>query len=204
MSSLKNYKLEISPPLHESPAKSRNLLKFTVKHHSSKKLEVFKYLFLTLTVSIFIAYITYNLENIIEGRLDIYQYGTIVVLIALIGLFSLLQTPEDSIIVMKGIGVQLQSKKLWKFQSSDSFIPIDNIIDLVIHEGFHDYGQVIFYLCILTKANNDENSITVLFPEFLPRKDILLTVWTLSRDLLFGSTQRYWRRVPGQGLKQVV
>ena len=56
------------------------------------------------------------------------------------------------------------------------------MIDLVIHEGFHDYGQVIFYLCVLTKANNDKNPITIVFPEFLPRKDILLTVWRLSRN----------------------
>ena len=126
------------------------------------------------------------------------------ILVVGIVLLLCLQTPEDTLIVMRGIGIQLQSKKMWRFQSSDSFIPINNMIDLVIHEGFHDYGQVIFYLCVLTKANNDKNPITIVFPEFLPPKDILLTVWRLSRELLFGSTKRYWRRVPGQGLKQVI
>ena len=60
--------------------------------------------------------------------------------------------PEDTLIVMRGIGIQLQSKKMWRFQSSDSFIPINNMIDLVIHEGFHDYGQVIFLFMCLDKS----------------------------------------------------
>lgn len=204
MSSPKNYKLEIVPPLHVSPKESRNLLKFTIKNHSSTKLLVVKYILLTLTVSTLVTYVLYHLDSIKNGGLEFTNYLVIVFQILLIGALLWLQSPEDSITVMKGIGIQLNSKKLWRFQSSNSFIPIDKMIDLVIHEGFHDYGQVIFYLCILTKANTDKNSITVVFPEFLPRKDILLTVWTLSRELLFGSSQRYWRRVPGQGLKQVI
>ncbi|KAK6877665.1 Phosphatidylinositol N-acetylglucosaminyltransferase subunit gpi15 [Candida tropicalis] len=204
MSSPKNYKLEIVPPLHLSPKESRNLLKFTVRHQSSKRLIIAKYSLLILVVTSLVTYISYHIDNIRNGELELLNYFTIILQIALIGAFYSLQPPEDSITVMKGIGIQLNSKKLWKFQSYDSFIPIENMIDLVIHEGFHEYGQVIFYLCVLTKANGDKNSITVVFPEFLPRKDILLTVWTLSRELLFGSTQRYWRRVPGQGLKQVI
>ncbi|RCK66200.1 Phosphatidylinositol N-acetylglucosaminyltransferase subunit gpi15 [Candida viswanathii] len=205
MSSPKNYKLEIVPPLHASPKESRNLLKFTVKHHSTTKILVIKYLSLVIALSSFITYITYHLENIRDGRLELANYLAITGQIIIVALLCSLQPPEDSITVMKGIGIQLNSRKMWRFQSSNAFVPIDSMIDLVIHEGFHDYGQVIFYLCVLTKASGsaDENSITVVFPEFLPRKDILLTVWTLSRELLFGSTQRYWRRVPGQGLKQV-
>ncbi|KAI5967768.1 hypothetical protein CANMA_002948 [Candida margitis] len=127
---------------------------------------------------------------------------------AAIVLLFFVQEPLDTLTIMKGIGAQLDSHKLLPFQSSNTFIPINNMIDLVVHEGFHDYGQVIFYLCFLTKNFRSEKPgkdgvIQVVFGQLLPRKDVLLTVWKLSRQLLFAETRRYWRRVPGQGLKEL-
>ena len=205
MSSSKNYKLEISPSINQTSAtESQNLLKFTVQSNTPNKIIQYRLPIIVLLGSFAVAYIIQNIEQLKSYDIDVSHHGILLILVVGIALLLCLQTPKDTIIVMRGIGIQLQSKKIWRFQSSDSFIPINNMIDLVIHEGFHDYGQVIFYLCVLTKAANDKNPITIVFPEFLPRKDILLTVWRLSRELLFGSTNRYWRRVPGQGLKQVV
>mmetsp|Transcript_1984 Transcript_1984/g.2156 ORF Transcript_1984/g.2156 Transcript_1984/m.2156 type:complete len:254 (+) Transcript_1984:830-1591(+) len=127
------------------------------------------------------------------------------------------QEKEDSILIMNDVGIQLNSQSGWKFSlngNKSHFIPISNIIDLVIHEGFHGYGQVVFYLCVLTKTKstnsdnisgltlNNDKMIKIVFPQFLPRKDILMKVWKDSRRVLFGKSKRYWRRVPGQGLKE--
>lgn len=154
-----------------------------------------------------------------ESRTNELIFGGAVLALLLVAIAAVFckQEKEDSILIVNDIGVQLTSKSGWKSprSSRSHFIPIDNIIDLVIHEGFHGYGQVIFYMCVLTKTKradadkimnsigmNTGNRIEVVFPEFLPRKDILMTVWKQGRNVLFGDKKRYWRRVPGQGLKE--
>lgn len=117
------------------------------------------------------------------------------------------QDREDTMIVMKNIGVQLKCKSNWKFiakSDKNIFIPLSNIIDLVIHEGFYGYGQVIYYMCVLTKndSNKKDDMIKVVFSELLPRKELLVSVWKQSRQKLF-ENKRFFRRVPGQGLKLV-
>ncbi|EGW34479.1 phosphatidylinositol N-acetylglucosaminyltransferase subunit H [Spathaspora passalidarum NRRL Y-27907] len=215
MSSPKDFSLEVTPPIDTANVESLNLLKFTVKDKKNDIILKNRPVILFILTGTLIAYISniifnVNLEHVDISHLSKVQYGFILALVTMIALVSLRQQPEDTMIVMKGIGVQLVTKKKWRFQnSSQSFIPIKDMIDLVIHEGFHKYGQVIFYLCVLTRSNDqsgndDSNIIKVIFPEFLPRRDILLKVWKLSRELLFGSPNRYWRRVPGQGLKQVL
>lgn len=141
----------------------------------------------------------------------------VVILLLLIVLVYSRQEKEDSILIMNDVGIQLNSQSGWKFSlngNQSHFIPISNIIDLVIHEGFHGYGQVVFYMCVLTKSKNthpedisglnlnNDKMIKIVFPQFLPRKDILMKVWKDSRRVLFGESKRYWRRVPGQGLKE--
>lgn len=127
-------------------------------------------------------------------------------------LLAMLQQPSDSIMIMENMGVQLSSKKWWSWTtglSNGEFIPLSDIIDIVIHEGFHGYGQVIFYMCVLTRArssNGDSgagNSVKVVFPHFLPRKDILLQVWKQSRAMLYGEKRKHFRYVPGQGLREL-
>lgn len=138
--------------------------------------------------------------------------AVILVLAAALFVVYCRQDAHESILVIKDVGIQLNSRPRWKFlatSDSDSFIPLANIMDLVIHEGFHGYGQVIFYMCILLQrkendGETDEDAIKVVFPGLLPRKDLLLRVWTQSRTVLFGDTRRYWRRVPGHGLKECI
>ncbi|KAG7661819.1 uncharacterized protein J8A68_004675 [[Candida] subhashii] len=205
MSSPKDYNLEITPSLDESNLKSLNLLKFTVNHKEKDFINKYKSLLSVILGCSLIAVIGNSYlktSNVTHTIRDPY----VIILSLALSVILLRQTPEDTLIVIRGFGVQLKTKKAWRFQNStDSFIPIKDMIDLMIHEGFHGYGQVIFYLCVLTRstAGKGDNVIKVVFPEFLPRKDILLTVWKSSRELLFGSTNRYWRRVPGKGLKQI-
>lgn len=215
MSSMKNYNLQIEPSIDiEDDLTQHNMLKFTIKNNDADLLCQYKYAIATVTFSCFIAYgySLLTLQNLLDLDFSLLNLQNWIILIGLLTISGIVLTrvqPEDSVIILKDIGVQLISKKSWRFQNTVKvFVPLNNIIDLVVHEGMHGYGQVIFYLCILTKSNDldknsPENSIKIIFPEFLPRKDILIKVRKLSRDLLFANSRRYFRRVPGQGLKQI-
>lgn len=177
-------------------------------------------------------------------ELSMFVNGAMVLfLVLLIVVISSRQDEIDLMIVIKDLGIQLNSTGKWKFMNilhrsnniktdpkgNKNFIPLSNIIDLVIHEGFHSYGQVIYYMCILTRNSKEhthvrngtiiqnsstattleaqdegETPIKVVFPQLLPRHDILLEVWKQSRRILYGDRTRYWRRVPGQGLRPCV
>ncbi|KAM3124812.1 hypothetical protein CJJ07_000586 [Candidozyma auris] len=112
------------------------------------------------------------------------------VIIAMISL----QEPQDSMMIMKDMGIQLNSTDRWGFTNKE-FIPMTDIIDIVIHEGFFGYGQVIFYMCVLTqprrKSGLGNSGIKIVFPNFLPRKSILVDVCRQSREMLYGTTHRY-------------
>ncbi|GEQ72511.1 hypothetical protein JCM33374_g6198 [Metschnikowia sp. JCM 33374] len=127
-----------------------------------------------------------------------------------VALLLSLEQASDTLMVMQDMGIQISSKSKWKFLNigrNGNFIPISEIIDIVIHEGFHGYGQVIYYMCVLTRdkerGGSEGNGVSVIFPNFLPRKDILLQVWKSSRQMLYGTTRRHYRHVPGQGLREV-
>lgn len=187
---MKNYCLTVE---------ARNdIMKFTVSEPD--KLDQLRHPVLMVIVGI----LTYLIPKQ-SWRMD--HHMSIIIGLVLIGILALCrQQRQDVLVVMKGIGVQLNSRSNWKFvNKSDKnvFIPLTNIIDLVIHEGFHGYGQVIFYMCVLTKNTKDNDMIKVVFSELLPRKDILVQVWKQSRNVLFNGN-RYWRRIPGQGLKPVI
>lgn len=165
------------------------------------------------TIALLCRFITTNVPT---GDIDKDTLETWLLVLATTAIFIvtilliLLQESEDSMMVMKDTGIQLSSRRRWKFFTGTlhhEFIPISDIIDIVVHEGFHGFGQVIFYMCVLTKARSSSglanNGIKVVFPNFLPRKAILLDVWRSSRMTLFGTTRRHYRRVPGAGLKEV-
>lgn len=208
MSSPKDYILEISPAV--DLVDEHNTLEFTIRHRNLTPLDRHR---LAIAGAGAVVMATMVLEVVGWSQLKRLQFGSwwqlgvLVMSTVVVAALVLRQEPQDSVLVMKDIGIQLELKKPWKFQSLvRSFIPVGRIIDLVLHEGFHEYGQVIYYLVILTKPDpkqvSHDNIIKVVFPEFLPRKDVLLKVRGLSRDLLFGQ-RMCWRRVPGQGLRPV-
>lgn len=216
----KNFLLEVSSD------EGKNLLTFTVKGRPSRFFQYVRVPLITILVAFtaqqclsiyhdsdryfneFVATLTGGHQQNQVYSLHLYiLHG--VVLLFLVFLVSI-QEQSDSLMVMQDLGIQLSSRKRWAFKNSGSekeFIPLSDIIDIVIHEGFHGYGQVIFYMCVLTKAkeggSTQGNGIRVIFPNFLPRKDILLQVWKQSRKLLYGDNRRHFRRVPGQGLREV-
>lgn len=120
--------------------------------------------------------------------------GTIVALSLIVLALISLQEPQDSMMIIKDMGIQLSSRDRWGFTEQE-FIPLSDTIDIVIHEGFYGFGQVIFYMCVLTlpkhKSGAEENGIKVVFPNFLPRKSILVDVCRQSREMLYGTTKRY-------------
>ncbi|KAK6200208.1 phosphatidylinositol N-acetylglucosaminyltransferase subunit H, partial [Scheffersomyces amazonensis] len=220
-SGVKDYVLHTTPKVNiDDPFQvaSLNSVKFTIRNRRASWIVKYRLHLIVLLISVAGGFMYQNQilpwNHLTISNSDVFTLGGLIILLALV---LLKQEPQDTLIVMKGIGLQLQSVKSWKLiqNQTNHFIPLKNTIDLVIHEGFHNYGQVIFYLCILTKTyngngkeiirnnTNHDNLIKVVFPEFLPKKDTLLQVWRLSRELLYGDVHRYWRRVPGQGLKQV-
>lgn len=113
--------------------------------------------------------------------------------ILIVGLFRL-QEPLDSMMIIKDMGIQLSNRDRWGFTTKE-FIPMSDVIDIVIHEGFYGISQVIFYMCILTKpklrTGLEDKGIRIVFPNFLPRKTILVDVCRQSREMLYGTTRRY-------------
>ncbi|CUM66518.1 uncharacterized protein PRCAT00004184001 [Priceomyces carsonii] len=204
MSSSKDYKLEVVPPIDSKLLQSANVVNFIVRNKSPPRLVQYRIYILACLVGL----ICYQTTRVKLWGIRDQAVQIIFITGALMALVSLRQEPQDTMIVMRDIGIQLESKKAWRFQTKvEHFVPLKSMIDLVIHEGFHGYGQVIFYLCVLKRpkdsATQDNSLIKIIFPEFLPRKEVLIDVWRLSRELLFGSNRRYWRRIPGQGLKQI-
>lgn len=63
------------------------------------------------------------------------------------------------------------------------FIPTSMVQDIFIHEGFRGFG-VKFYLTVVVKGEED---VVVVFPETLPNRKVLETVWRGARGCLFGS-----------------
>lgn len=230
MSSPKDYVLEVSPAPQNPDS---GLIKFTVKPRPGP----FRYIQLSLASTISVAIVAIIAQeffsmggfqgiwshlnypestfvwSLVAQRFQNVQINSTrsLVLLGLILILAVLmckRQPEDSMLVIRDVGIQLDSVLGWRFTNKSDksiFIALKDIIDIVINEGFHGYGQVIFYMCILRRSQKDdteEKPLQIVFPQLLPRKDILLQVWKQSRQVLFGSSRRYWRRVPGQGLRE--
>lgn len=205
MSSNKDYILDITP----ADVTTANLIKFTVRHKHDPVLVRHRWAITALLQIVLLVLVWSYWSEIKEFTIPTH----ITIIIAAQAIVLLKQSPTDSVIAIKNVGIQLISRKGWRFLSDEeTFIPINDIIDLVIHEGFHGYGQVIFYLCALTRLKENSTKsdsttkndiIKIFFQKFLPRKDVLLKVWKLSKQLLFADTRSYWRRVPGKGLQKI-
>ncbi|KAF3032932.1 hypothetical protein E8E12_004633 [Didymella heteroderae] len=89
---------------------------------------------------------------------------------------------EESLIVLRGLGVQTSSSAATYLQSPSSrFIPTSAIQDIFIHEAFRGF-EVRFYLAIVVKGEED---VVVVFPSLLPRRAILEEVWRGTRACLW-------------------
>lgn len=204
MSKKKDYVLDIVPPLTKNWEKNLNAVKLSVRKRKldfilihKKKLVLF---FLSISIILLLIIVS---SNVIENQKNLTkifsknQNQNVIFLLSLFFLFIVLMRQEaiEEVIVLKGIGIQLVSRHCWKFLfTTSTFVSLHNINDIVIHEGFHGYGQVIFYLSILTiydlEKKTDKNLVKVVFSKFLPRKEILITTWKISREILFGELKK--------------
>ncbi len=88
---------------------------------------------------------------------------------------------EESILVIKGLGVQVTSSSRFYFGSTSKFFPTRIVRDMIINEAFI-WFQVRFYLALIIEGST---SLTVVFPQLLPRRKIVETVYQKARDCLY-------------------
>ncbi|KAK3673344.1 hypothetical protein LTR78_006890 [Recurvomyces mirabilis] len=88
----------------------------------------------------------------------------------------------ESLLVIRGLGVQTStSSPSYLWTSSARFIPTTAIQDILIHEAFKGF-EVRFYLAIVVEG---EEEVVVVFPNLLPRRDVLEEVWRGTRACLY-------------------
>ncbi|KAF2721268.1 hypothetical protein K431DRAFT_224604 [Polychaeton citri CBS 116435] len=95
---------------------------------------------------------------------------------------------EESLLVLRGLGVQTttqSSNYLSRGSSAMRFIPTSSIQDIFIHEAFKGF-EVRFYLAIVVEG---EAELRVVFPNILPRREMLETVWRGTRACLYEPTK---------------
>ncbi|BFZ54505.1 hypothetical protein PYCC9005_001542 [Savitreella phatthalungensis] len=110
-----------------------------------------------------------------DRRIFLLAIGTLVA--AAIWLSRSGSLPE-SVLAMRSIGLQTTS------QGRTRFMPLDEIEDVLIHEGFVGFG-VKYYLAVQLRG---QDTLQVVFPLSLPSRSVLERVYKGTRNTLFGST----------------
>ncbi|KAH7056051.1 GPI-GlcNAc transferase complex, PIG-H component-domain-containing protein [Macrophomina phaseolina] len=89
---------------------------------------------------------------------------------------------EESLLVLRGLGVQTSSSSpTYLSTATTRFIPTASIQDIFIHEAFKGF-EVRFYLAIVVMGEEDT---VVVFPNMLPKRQILEEVWRGTRACLY-------------------
>ncbi|OOQ87949.1 phosphatidylinositol N-acetylglucosaminyltransferase [Penicillium brasilianum] len=116
-------------------------------------------------------------------RVDSYNpwVAAIVSAVVLYGVFRRGYT-EESLLVIRGFGIQTStSSSTYLSTAATRFIPTTQIQDIVIHEAFKGF-EVRFYLAVIVEG---EPGVLVVFPQMLPKREILEEVWRGSRRCLY-------------------
>lgn len=109
---------------------------------------------------------------------------------------------EESILVMRNIGIELTTKKPSMFFllgkanrniTTELFIPVNDIVDIIIHEAFVGF-EVIFYMLIIRSS---ARKLTIVFGELLPRRHQLELVLRGARKTLFYGRNDNKLKIPG-------
>ncbi|KAK2629930.1 hypothetical protein QTJ16_000750 [Diplocarpon rosae] len=88
----------------------------------------------------------------------------------------------ESLLVIRGLGIQTSSSADTYLSSSTTrFIPTEKIQDIFVNEGFRGF-EVRYYLVVVVEG---EESVVVVFPRLLPRRDTVEKVWRGCRACLF-------------------
>ena len=95
----------------------------------------------------------------------------IIVAAAALWLASLRVRTTESLLVLRGLGVQVQGR----------FIPTAKILDILINEAFLGL-EVRYYLAVMVDGEDD---LVVVFPTSLPGREIVEEVWRGARACLW-------------------
>lgn len=94
---------------------------------------------------------------------------------------------EESLLVLQGMGIQTSTSSPYYFVGpTTTFIPTTSIQDIVIHEAFKGL-EVRFYLAVIVEGASD---VVVVFPNLLPRLDVLQEVWRGARKCLYAGASK--------------
>ncbi|KAM3510350.1 hypothetical protein MY11210_005968 [Beauveria gryllotalpidicola] len=89
---------------------------------------------------------------------------------------------EESLLVMRGLGVQTRESAASYFASAATrFIPTEKIRDILVNEAFRGF-EVRYYLIVVVEGEED---LVVVFPGLLPRRRIVEAVWRGARECLY-------------------
>ncbi|KAF1983336.1 hypothetical protein K402DRAFT_396810 [Aulographum hederae CBS 113979] len=89
---------------------------------------------------------------------------------------------EESLLVLRGLGMQVSSSSAAYLSAPVTrFIPTTSIQDIFIHEAFKGF-EVRFYLAIVVEGEEDT---VVVFPNLLPKRQILEEVWRGAKACLY-------------------
>lgn len=101
---------------------------------------------------------------------------------AILYLLSLRLHTTESLLVLRGLGIQTSSSSSTFLSGSTTrFIPTEKIQDILVNEAFRGF-EVRYYLVVVVEG---EESVVVVFPRLLPRRQIVETVWRGVRGCLF-------------------
>ncbi|SPJ78561.1 uncharacterized protein FTOL_06950 [Fusarium torulosum] len=104
--------------------------------------------------------------------------------IAVLWLSSRRGYASESILVMRGLGVQTsESPGSYLAGTATRFIPTEKIQDILVNEAFLGF-EVRYYLIVIVEGEDD---VVVVFPGLLPRRKIVEEVWRGVRRCLYES-----------------
>ncbi|KAH7320212.1 GPI-GlcNAc transferase complex, PIG-H component-domain-containing protein [Stachybotrys elegans] len=89
---------------------------------------------------------------------------------------------EESLLVLRGLGVQTsETAGTYLASTATRFIPTEKIQDIYINEAFRGF-EVRYYLVVVVEGEED---LVVVFPGFLPKRHVVETVWRGARECLY-------------------
>ncbi|KAJ2741503.1 hypothetical protein GGI20_005145 [Coemansia sp. BCRC 34301] len=94
---------------------------------------------------------------------------------------SSLQVYQESLVVIRNVGIQTETVTLAGFRSVRSF-ELFQIDDMVIHEALQLF-EYRYYMAVLPR--DPKHNINIMFPNLLPKLEALLPIYHGSRLLLF-------------------
>ncbi|KAJ2452436.1 hypothetical protein EV183_002951 [Coemansia sp. RSA 2336] len=94
---------------------------------------------------------------------------------------SSLQVYQESLLVVRNVGIQMETVTLAGFRTVQSY-DVAQIKDVIIHEALH-LLEYRYYMAILPL--DPQSNIVIMFPHLLPKLNQLLPVFHGSRKLLF-------------------